>query len=75
MRTKLDLTIFLSPAKPIRAGHAPVPQGIRGGQPAPQKIISDDSLKRKSMKGELHNDILTRLIFKNIFTFLELEQS
>lgn len=38
-------------AKPIRAGHAPVPTGIRGGQ-APQKIISDDSMKIKSMKGE-----------------------
>lgn len=40
-------------AKPIRAGHAPVPQGIRGGnvtQGQSQKIISDDSLKRKSMK-------------------------
>lgn len=49
----IHLIMFLSSAKPIRAGHAPVPQGIRGGQPAPQKIISDDSLKRKSMKGNI----------------------
>jgi hypothetical protein len=45
---------FSFTAKPIRAGHAPVPTGIRGGQP-PQKIISDDSIKRKSMKGENNN--------------------
>lgn len=47
---------FIFAAKPIRAGHAPIPQGIRGGgiqAGAPQKIIADDSLKRKSMKGEL----------------------
>lgn len=50
-------------AKPIRAGHAPVPQGIRGGggtQQAPQKIIGDDSLKKKSMKGKF----LTFRLFK-----------
>lgn len=45
-------------AKPIRAGHAPITQGIRGGGAiiaggAPQKIITDDSLKRKSMKGKV----------------------
>lgn len=38
---------ILSTAKPIRAGHAPIP--IRAGQP-PQKIMSDDPMKRK--KGE-----------------------
>ncbi|KAG5682991.1 hypothetical protein PVAND_012303 [Polypedilum vanderplanki] len=42
-------------AKPIRAGHAPPVSGIRGGgivpqQGQPQKIISEDSLRKQSMK-------------------------
>lgn len=49
----INLIFPCSLAKPIRAGHAPVPQGIRGGggQAVAPKIITDDSLKRKSMKG------------------------
>lgn len=45
-------------AKPIRAGQGHIVSGIRGGGGqgnvivAP-KIISDESLKRKSLKGEL----------------------
>lgn len=48
------LTVLIFVAKPIRAGHAPI-QSIRGGgmQPVPQKIISDENLKRKSLKGEI----------------------
>lgn len=40
----INLISTLILAKPIRAGHAPVPSGIRGGgavQNVPQKIISD----------------------------------
>lgn len=46
--------LFIFLAKPIRAGHAPIPSIRAGMQPvvAPQKIISDENLKRKSMKGE-----------------------
>lgn len=61
-------------AKPIRAGHAPVPQGIRGGQ-QPQKIINDDSLKRKSMKGNFLLNINQLITLTNFFVLLELEQS
>ncbi|CAH1718359.1 unnamed protein product [Chironomus riparius] len=37
-------------AKPIRAGHAPIPQGIRGGMPQPGQKIITDNLKKKELE-------------------------
>lgn len=37
-------------AKPIRAGHAPIPQGIRAGMPQPGQKIITDNLKKKELE-------------------------
>lgn len=37
-------------AKPIRAGHAPIPQGIRGGMPQQGQKIITDNLKKKELE-------------------------
>lgn len=54
----INIPLFI-PAKPIRAGQGHNMTGIRGGGilaggggVVPQKIVTDDVNKRKSLKGE-----------------------
>lgn len=51
--------LFRFTAKPIRAGHAPVPhQGIRGGiQPQPGQKIITDNLKKKGEDSFLQTNV------------------
>lgn len=58
-RTGILLKWIIITAKPIRAGQGHQMTGIRGGGilagggvAVPQKIITDDANKRKSLKGE-----------------------